>query len=576
MTFSINYCKKRNKSLFHSLEESSLGLSKLQNYIPIYNRFFSLNDTNSNGIILNSCNYIIECNEILDKHTIVGKVMNTKNNKTSSKEIFIKYGPLLDPLKYLAGKHSDEEICILPKFHGSGSIDKMNDVNNSAYVDSFMTYLTSNLLHHNNFCHGLDFYGSFLGIKKNFEYDIIDDVEMIHNNSFFHKNTGKLFTLPTNVDTNYFDNSSRNYKNRITIGDDDSILSIASFESDVLDVFSNKKCISNNENPKIILDHAVESEDVDNIFKINPECDSGDDSSDDNSSYASVNSINNNNIMGDEEQSVWEDESDASDGSDSGDEEPMIVSINEFPCQSIFLEKCHDTLDSLMMSGELSEKEWLSALFQVIITLYTYQKCFNMTHNDLHTNNVMFIKTEKQNLFYCIDGVHYKVPTYGRIYKIIDFGRAIYTYDDNVICSDSYHPDGDAATQYNCAPYFNKKKPKLEPNMSFDLSRLACSIYDFFIEDMDEVDEMKKISPTFSIINDWVKDDKGRNILYKQNGDERYPDFKLYKMIARTVHNHCPKNQFQRPQFEKFKIAKKKINKKSNIMNIDKIPVYYK
>ena len=103
--------------------------------------------------------------------------MNTKNNKSSSKEIFIKYGPLLDPLKYLAGKHSDEEICILPKFQGPGPIDKMNDVNNSAYVDSFMTYLTSNLLHHHNFCHGLDFYGSFLGIKKNFEYDIIDDVE---------------------------------------------------------------------------------------------------------------------------------------------------------------------------------------------------------------------------------------------------------------------------------------------------------------------------------------------------------------------------------------------------------------
>ena len=112
--------------------------------------------------------------------------------------------------------------------------------------------------------------------------------------------------------------------------------------------------------------------------------------------------------------------------------------------------------------------------------------------------------------------------------------------------------------------------------MSFDLSRLACSIFDFFIEDMDDVDKIKKMSPTFSIINDWVTDDKGRNILYKQGGEERYPDFKLYKMIARTVHNHCPKDQFTRPQFEKFKIAKKKINKKSTIMNIDKMPVYYK
>jgi len=93
---------------------------------------------------------------------------------------------------------------------------------------------------------------------------------------------------------------------------------------------------------------------------------------------------------------------------------------------------------------------------------------------------------------------------------------------------------------------------------------------------LDEVEQMKKMSPTFSIINDWVKDDKGRNILYKQSGEERYPDFKLYKMIARTVHNHSPKDQFQRSQFEKFKIAKKKINKKAHIMNIDKLPVYFK
>jgi hypothetical protein len=199
-----------------------------------------------------------------------------------------------------------------------------------------------------------------------------------------------------------------------------------------------------------------------------------------------------------------------------------------------------------------------------------------MTHNDLHTNNIMYNETEKQYLYYCIDGVHYKVPTYGRIFKIIDFGRAIYKYEDKVICSDSYHHEGDAATQYNCEPYFNDKKPKLDPNMSFDLCRLACSIYDFFIDDLDEVEEMVKISPTFSIINDWIKDDKNRNILYKQNGEERYPDFKLYKMIARSVHNHSPKDQFQRPQFDSFKIAKKKINKKAYIMNIDKLPVYYK
>ena len=156
--------------------------------------------------------------------------MNTKTEKNKDREIFIKYGPLLDPLKYLAGKYIDEDISMLPSFETNSKIDKVNDHNNSAYVDSFMTYLTSNLLHCNNFFHGLDFYGSFLGIKQRFEYDIVDDMEAIHNNSFFHKNNKKLFDLPDNIDTNYFDNSSRNYKNRLTIGDCDSVLSISSFE----------------------------------------------------------------------------------------------------------------------------------------------------------------------------------------------------------------------------------------------------------------------------------------------------------------------------------------------------------
>ena len=57
-----------------------------------------------------------------------------------------------------------------------------------------------------------------------------------------------------------------------------------------------------------------------------------------------------------------------------------------------------------------------------------------------------------------------KFLTYGKIFKIIDYGRAIYNFRGNLICSDSFHKDGDAATQYNIEPYLNDKKPRLEPN----------------------------------------------------------------------------------------------------------------
>ena len=66
--------------------------------------------------------------------------------------------------------------------------------------------------------------------------------------------------------------------------------------------------------------------------------------------------------------------------------------------------------------------------------LITYQKLFNMTHNDLHTNNIMYINTDKKHLYYKINNKHYKVPTFGKIFKIIDFGRAIYTFRSNLLC----------------------------------------------------------------------------------------------------------------------------------------------
>ena len=162
------------------------------------------------------------------------------------------------------------------------------------------------------------------------------------------------------------------------------------------------------------------------------------------------------------------------------------------------------------------------------------------------------------------------MPTFGRLFKIIDYGRAIYKYKNKFICSDSFHKDGDAGAQYNCEPYLDESKPRLDPNFSFDLCRLGCSIFDYLIDDLKEVDELDD-APIIKIIVDWCKDDKGRNILYKTNGQERYPEFKLYKMIARTVHNHTPENVLQNTFFERYLIGKRS-KKKQTCIDIDSIP----
>ena len=104
------------------------------------------------------------------------------------------------------------------------------------------------------------------------------------------------------------------------------------------------------------------------------------------------------------------------------------------------------------------------------------------------------------------------------------------------------------------------------------MCRLGCSLYDYFIDDYREEDLHE--NEIVKLIIKWTRDDKNRNILYKKNGEERYPDFKLYKMIARTVHNCIPCDEIKNKLFQSYVISKKKINKKAKIINIDDIPIY--
>ena len=145
---------------------------------------------------------------------------------------------------------------------------------------------------------------------------------------------------------------------------------------------------------------------------------------------------------------------------DDDEEEQIFAHIEDFPVDMICLESCKDTLDSFMLGEDVDPDEWLAILMQVIMQLIAYQKVFAFTHNDLHTNNIMYTETDKQYLYYCFESNYYKVPTYGKIWKIIDFGRAIYKFNGKVICSDSFAPGEDAATQYNCDPVINPDNPR--------------------------------------------------------------------------------------------------------------------
>lgn len=553
------YQKNDNAKLFKSvLGANSINVLCPQNYTPIYENFFTLSQKNHNIINLNNKNRVLEVKHKITNNTFLCAV---EDNGEKDIELFFKYSPLIDPAKYLIGKYdiTDGKLLQLPSFDTNTASDKAKDPNNSAYVDGFFTYLTSKLLHAHKFIHAIDFYGSFLANKIDFECNIADDIEYLNDSAFFHKNKGTLFKIENDFANQMFNFDTRQNKERIkmnTLQDNAGILELSNISDlhELDTMFKTSIEITESKNP---LDLLFSYDLSGNIIT--------DEGSSDCSSRSSITELD------DENMDIESGSETNSDGS-TATEDIMIATIPSFPVNVISMEKCYSTLDKLIVEkGEkMRDDEWGSMMIQVIMMLLAYQKTYNLTHNDLHTNNIMYVKTDEKFLYYKAIDSYYKVPTFGRIYKIIDFGRAIYSFRGNVICSDSYHPGGDAATQYNFEPYFNKNKPLVGPNYSFDLCRLGCSLIDFIDDELngDKALDAKRI------IQEWCEDDKGRNVLYKKNGEERYPNFKLYKMIARTVHNHTPEHELNKKYFSKFRVSKKKLDKNIVIMNIDELPSY--
>ena len=581
-----------NENIFEQLKEQ-FNLEIVQNYNPLYSKINGLSNSldilKENDVTSNE-QKLVRVNKKISENEYEVTILDKNSGKEQNENIFIKFSPLLNPLGYLTGKynHEDPKLFTLPNIGKSQlSHEKMNDLNNNAYLDSFYCYLTSKLKK-KGFIHGLNFYGELLAVKNNYIINIADDLSYVDKSSFFSKYYNKLFSVQSMDGMDFACNlnqTSNKFKEKLSIGG-----SLKNMKSEVLDntIFENifSEEINNGENNEL---EEINSLKKTSLKSIGLRSSCSDSSGSTNSSRSSItteensdsecesddsqcNSDDESEDNSDEEGSDYNSEDDTS--SEDEEEQTILATINKFPVQVIIMEKCHGTLDDyieeLMEMDDTTSKFvdlWKSILMQIIMMLITYQNVYNFTHNDLHTNNIMYVETNEKYLYYCYNDKYYKVPTYGKIFKIIDFGRAIYDYNGDNYCSDCFNKGEDAATQYNFGVYHNPKKPIITPNKSFDLCRLACSIFDFFVDSMDEVSDIRKTNKIANLIIGWCEDDKKRNILYKSDGEERYPDFKLYKMIARTVHNHIPEEQLDNSLFSNYKLDKIPIGKP--IMNLN-------
>jgi hypothetical protein len=178
----------------------------------------------------------------------------------------------------------------------------------------------------------------------------------------------------------------------------------------------------------------------------------------------------------------------------------------------------------------------------------------------------MFKRTTQEWVYYKdTGGTVWRVPTFGYIFTIIDYGRAIFTISGYTMISSDYDDGHDAFGMYNFGPIEDETQPRVHPNRSFDLCRLSCSLLRglFPVNPVSKEKGMiltkegswevrETTQAVFNLIWGWLKCKDGTNCLETETGDEKYPDFSLYIQIAANVHSAVPRDQIVKQVFRKF------------------------
>lgn len=490
-----------------------------------------------------------------------------KNVKESEVEIqdisgFMKVTHLLDPISWLRGKYEVEDVSGAVSFFkevpNEKIKEKLNNSMNQAYVEAVASYSLSKLREGDVSPHFHYFYGAFRGISETYSYNISDVFASYRHCRWFwdHQETG-IFEL--------------------------SVDNEESLEKEVLEAIFEPPSTLHSETSSNADDETEELDSIDGPLAATAvELESLSTTSMESVSYK------------EDEDATDEDEDDDEDDDDDSDDEDddsendslnVLAKIHNFPVMVLFTESSEGTMDSLLENfDEVGAKPntkkwdeiWLAWVFQIISALCVVQAMFGFSHNDLHTNNIVWIKTDIKFLHYrSRDGTTWKVPTYGKLFRIIDFGRAIFWVNKKLFCSDDFSEGNDAADQYNFGPLKTDNfSPEVHPNPSFDLCRLAVSLFEglFPVEPLIKKGALilsaepgLKVKETesdlYNLLWSWMIDEDGCNVMMEPNGKERYPDFDLYKVIAAKVHEAVPSEQITRPIFDKFRVSKNGVGK---------------
>jgi len=481
--------------------------------------------------------------------------------------VFTKIVHLLNPIDIIKEKYVCPSHPLLPQSEKTwkSTLLKLHSHNNQAYVDAVASVILSRFREQDLTPHCVLSYGSFTGISEKYQFNISSEYDTYRQCRWFWK-------------------GMQAHSARLTV------------------THENKECIPH----------------FDELYKEITTCPFEDEESDlelaplfsepnDNSDIESVTSFTFDTIDNDadsptmeiKQKSVLLDSESVEESSDSGSESesdgcdidicmelpnmPIIIIAQEAQEGVMDALLDEDTLDGFERGSQGWEERWIAWLFQVVAALTFLQSAICFTHNDLHSNNILWRKTDKKYLYYRKrDGTVWQVPTFGKIITIIDFGRSIFRVGKHLWVSDDHWPDQDAGDQYNFGPFFDATKPKVSPNPSFDLCRLSVSLIDGLFDEappkkkgkgipvMSEEDSWKVYetnSPLYNLLWSWTINDAGQTIYEDKDGYEKYEGFDLYIRIAQDVHGAIPANQLHRPVFQPF-IWKQKVPAQETVYSL--------
>jgi hypothetical protein len=474
----------------------------------------------------------------------------TLETKGGTFPVFLKRAHLLDPMDKMSGSYltPHEGGLPAPSTPWLAALKKLNDPLNEAYVDALFALYADKMVRSRLSPHWCRCFGTYTARAQHYLYDITEEYDSLKREPWWnkHQRMGLFSIVKDNEDYEPGDLKRRLLEaggTPLVDGDFEALESDATVantveymaQEDKEPAAAEKETAIKLRTPKI------------RFTKLDP---AG---------------------AKDEDEDSGND-----DMSSDSDLQAQFVEFHDFPVQVSLLERATQTLEDLSKdetgTPEERDKWWSAWLFQIIAALTAAQHYFGFVHNDLHSNNVMWSPTSQEFLHYRVhkgkDTYSMKVPTYGKLIKIIDFGRASYTLPESgFFISDAFYPGNDAAEQYNCAPFYDPKAgPKLEPNPSFDLCRLAVSLLDSLFPERPSATVpvvvmsrekgkvyTETISPLYNLLWEWLLDDEGASVLRTPDGEERYPEFDLYCALAADVHRAIPKKQIEKAVFAKYR-----------------------